>query len=283
MDTRIVILILIALFLLAGIAMACSSSSANKYRYDPMQCAPVHVGDMKFSVLDRDDEGWLVCDGRSVSRTTYAHLFRAIGTSFGSSDATTFMLPDGRGRVPGAIGSGPGLTARALGTSTGQETMTLTLNELPSHHHTGTVDPVGAHTHHNSTGTAGGHNHAVTDAGHAHSQYTYQDDYNGSNTAGQAAPGWVRDAFPTAANTNTWSNINSATSGISLASASDHTHSITPDGAHVHTFTSGNTGSGNAFGLLQPTLFLGNLLIYAGPVHHHHPTPTPTPTPTPAP
>lgn len=44
--------------------------------------------------------GWLLCDGSSVSRTTYANLFAVIGTTHGSGDgSTTFSLPDGRGRV----------------------------------------------------------------------------------------------------------------------------------------------------------------------------------------
>ena len=37
---------------------------------------------------------WLACDGSAVSRTTYAQLFAAIGTTFGAGDgATTFNLP----------------------------------------------------------------------------------------------------------------------------------------------------------------------------------------------
>lgn len=44
--------------------------------------------------------GWLICDGSAVSRSTYAALFGVIGTTFGSGDgSTTFALPDGRGRV----------------------------------------------------------------------------------------------------------------------------------------------------------------------------------------
>jgi microcystin-dependent protein len=43
--------------------------------------------------------GWLWCDGSSVSRTTYADLFTAIGTTYGSVDASSFTLPDLRGRV----------------------------------------------------------------------------------------------------------------------------------------------------------------------------------------
>lgn len=43
--------------------------------------------------------GWLVCDGQAVSRTTYANLFSAIGTTWGAGNGTTtFNLPDFRGR-----------------------------------------------------------------------------------------------------------------------------------------------------------------------------------------
>lgn len=42
--------------------------------------------------------GWLKCNGQAVSRTTYAALFSAIGTTYGSGDgSTTFNLPDLRG------------------------------------------------------------------------------------------------------------------------------------------------------------------------------------------
>ena len=48
--------------------------------------------------------GFLLCDGRAVSRTTYTSLFSVIGTTYGSGDgSTTFNLPDMRGRV--AVGS----------------------------------------------------------------------------------------------------------------------------------------------------------------------------------
>lgn len=44
--------------------------------------------------------GWLPCDGSAVSRTQYADLFAAIGTSWGDGDgSTTFNVPDLRDRV----------------------------------------------------------------------------------------------------------------------------------------------------------------------------------------
>ena len=40
-------------------------------------------------------DGWLLCDGSAVSRTTYAALFEAIGTTYGSGDGnTTFNVPN---------------------------------------------------------------------------------------------------------------------------------------------------------------------------------------------
>lgn len=81
-------------------------------------------------------EGWLVCDGSAVSRTTYATLFAAIGTTWGAGDgSTTFNLPDLRGRSPIGAGTGSGLTARTLGGTVGEETHTLTVDEMPNHGH----------------------------------------------------------------------------------------------------------------------------------------------------
>ncbi len=41
--------------------------------------------------------GWLLCDGRSLSRTTYPRLFGAIATNWGAASSSEFNLPDLRG------------------------------------------------------------------------------------------------------------------------------------------------------------------------------------------
>jgi microcystin-dependent protein len=97
---------------------------------------PNDVGDLKYSIKSSDHYGWLICDGRSLSRETYSELFNIIGTTYGNNDGTTFKLPDCRGRILGAIGTGAGLTARSAGTLLGSETHTLTSAEMPSHTHT---------------------------------------------------------------------------------------------------------------------------------------------------
>jgi len=97
---------------------------------------PPTIGDVKYSIVEKDHAGWLICDGRSLSRTNYPELFELIGTKYGNVDANTFNLPDCRGRVLGAIGSGSGLTSRSAGTLIGAETHVLTTGEIPSHSHT---------------------------------------------------------------------------------------------------------------------------------------------------
>lgn len=81
--------------------------------------------------------GWLVCDGSAISRTTYATLFAAIGTTWGSGDgSTTFNIPDLRGRAPIGAGTGSDLTARTLGGKFGEETHVLTAGETGLRAHT---------------------------------------------------------------------------------------------------------------------------------------------------
>ena len=56
------------------------------------------VGTVNWFAATAAPVGWLVADGRAVSRTTYSTLFGIIGTTYGIGDnSTTFNLPDMRG------------------------------------------------------------------------------------------------------------------------------------------------------------------------------------------
>lgn len=84
--------------------------------------------------------GYLLCDGSAVSRTTYTELFSVIGTEFGSGDgSTTFNIPNLTGRL--AIGQS---NEHLLASSGGEETHALTTGEIASHLHS-----VPAHGHSN--------------------------------------------------------------------------------------------------------------------------------------
>lgn len=96
-------------------------------------------GDIKYSGSPNSQDGWLVCDGAPVSRTDFANLFAAIGSTWGSGDGTTtFNLPDLRNKVLIGVGAHP------VGTSGGSATQTLTVGNLAQHTHT-LLDP--GHTH----------------------------------------------------------------------------------------------------------------------------------------
>lgn len=101
--------------------------------------------------------GWTECDGSAVSRTTFATLFTAIGTTWGIGDgSTTFNVPDLRRRATvGRGGAGTGTLGNALGNTGGEENHVLSVGELATHNHTVT-DP--------------GHTHTVTDPTHNHTQ-----------------------------------------------------------------------------------------------------------------
>jgi microcystin-dependent protein len=97
----------------------------------------IPTGSLQMFAGSASPSGWLTCDGAAVNRTTYAALFAVIGTTYGAGNGTTtFNLPDMRGRAPIGVGTGSGLTARALADEVGAETHTLTVAEMPSHTHT---------------------------------------------------------------------------------------------------------------------------------------------------
>ena len=55
----------------------------------------VPTGALMFFHATTPPEGWLLCNGQGVSRTTYANLFAVIGTKYGAGDgSTTFNLPN---------------------------------------------------------------------------------------------------------------------------------------------------------------------------------------------
>jgi len=79
------------------------------------------IGGVMFFARNTAPQGYLKANGAAVSRTTYAALFTAIGTTFGAGDGTTtFNLPDLRGEFPRGWDDGRGIDAgRAFGSAQG--------------------------------------------------------------------------------------------------------------------------------------------------------------------
>jgi microcystin-dependent protein len=93
-----------------------------------------YVGEIRMGGWNFAPNGWMFCDGSLLSISEYEVLFTLIGTTYGGDGQNTFALPDLRGRVPVHQGTGFGQTV-VIGQSGGTETVSLGLNQIPSHNH----------------------------------------------------------------------------------------------------------------------------------------------------
>lgn len=100
----------------------------------------LRTGDFKMTAYNPSSppEGFLPCDGASVSRTTYAALFAKIGTAFGSVDGSTFNIPNFSGSVPVGFKTGGDADGDygTVGGLYGEKKHALTASEMAAHAHT---------------------------------------------------------------------------------------------------------------------------------------------------
>lgn len=196
--------------------------------------------------------GWAFCDGSAISRTTYADLYAAIGTTYGSGNgSTTFNLPDLRGRsiygtdnmggsAAGRLTTTGGISANnTLGATGGNQTTTLLTANLPVHNHT-------------FTGSS------VTSSSNTHS-HTYNDAFFAENFSGGVGSNARFGSGTTTDNDNNFywrTSSNTHSQSISdISSGSDtHSHTVTAAG------TIGNTGSGTAIAPLLPAIVLNYMI-----------------------
>lgn len=78
--------------------------------------------------------GWLPCDGRALQVNQYAALYSLLGNAFGGT-ATTFNLPDLRGRVAVSQGVNAQGKVYTRGKAGGAEAVTIAAEQLPQHSH----------------------------------------------------------------------------------------------------------------------------------------------------
>jgi len=209
--------------------------------------------------------GWLIADGRAVSRTTYSELFQVLATYWGAGDgSTTFNLPNFGGRVAVGAGAitdengtgGNYLFASRLG---GQlrgifqynlPIVNLTVSSQGAHNHAGATANGGAHIH--TTDVQGSHNHDTGGTGfgttlngqHSHSGWT---DAQGAHdhrvslwgmSAGTSGGGYgvMSDLFGGALYTTDIAPAHTHAIGT-YDTGTAHAHYIYWDGGHAHTTT----------------------------------------------
>lgn len=96
--------------------------------------AEPYVGEIRYFSFNFAPAGWAQCNGQILQIKQNIVLYAVIGKQFGGDGITTFALPNLQGRVVvGPVASGNPIIPTA--TVAGEETHTLTINEMPAHTH----------------------------------------------------------------------------------------------------------------------------------------------------
>jgi microcystin-dependent protein len=90
-----------------------------------------YVGECRLVGFNFAPVGWALCQGQLVPISENDTLFNLIGTTYGGDGQSTFQLPNLQGRA--AVHQGTGFVIAQVG---GQETVTLSVQQIPSHTHT---------------------------------------------------------------------------------------------------------------------------------------------------
>ena len=202
--------------------------------------------------------GWLVADGRLVSRVTFSALFAVIGTYWNAGDgSTTFGLPPAAGRALVGAGNAIDTNGTALSftyaTIGGQFANPILQANLPNyamytdvqgfHYHGGQTVNAGTHTH--TTDSQGYHNHAGSTtqetADHTHTGYTdwqgnhahnvYINTFGGGGSNGLVFQGGAQAGTQGYTTDTQGQHYHSITT---YGSSNVHYHSIYNDGYHSH-------------------------------------------------
>ncbi|MGH6870180.1 MAG: phage tail protein [Rhizomicrobium sp.] len=92
--------------------------------------AQPYVGEIRLFAGNFAPAGWAFCAGQIMPISENETLFNLIGTTYGGDGQSTFQLPDLRGRAPMHMGNGA-----TLAETGGSESVTLTVQQIPSHNH----------------------------------------------------------------------------------------------------------------------------------------------------
>ena len=94
-----------------------------------------YIGEIRLFGFTFAPLNWALCNGQLLSIQQNTALFSILGTQYGGNGTTNFALPNLQALVPIGQGSGPGLTPFNPGSTGGEVTHTLIVNEMPAHSH----------------------------------------------------------------------------------------------------------------------------------------------------
>lgn len=92
-----------------------------------------YLGEIRQVAFDFAPSGWLPCNGALLAINQYSALFAVIGTTYGGDGQVNFAVPNLNGRM--AMHTDSAASTVALGGSGGEQSVALTVPQLPSHTH----------------------------------------------------------------------------------------------------------------------------------------------------
>lgn len=214
-----------------------TSAQYNNLRDDVVEVfnSAVPVGSVTMWAGDTTDvpDGWNLCDGSAISRSTYSDLYTLLGNTFGAGDgSTTFNVPDMTDRF--VVGAGSSYSRNSKGGSSS--------NNL-SHTHT-----VNTHSHSISqhSHTVSSHRHYT--GAHSHGSGSYTADIVRTATFQMylrqvSSGGWTSNILNNLYNSS-GSSVGQS-SGVSVRGTSDAANAGYTDYQAPGTSTAGATSTGN--------------------------------------
>lgn len=98
--------------------------------------AQPYVGEIRMFAGNFNPVAWEFCDGQSLPISENETLFQLIGTTYGGDGESTFNLPNFQSRFPVHMGTSTASgTTYQIGEMGGVESVTLTVQQIPSHTH----------------------------------------------------------------------------------------------------------------------------------------------------
>jgi microcystin-dependent protein len=101
------------------------------------------VGEIRMVGFNFAPTGWALCNGQVLPIAQNTALFSLLGVNFGGNGTINFALPNLQGMAPMHQGQGANLTQRFMGETAGESTVTLLVNQLPTHNHPPKAAPAG--------------------------------------------------------------------------------------------------------------------------------------------
>jgi microcystin-dependent protein len=135
------------------------------------------IGEVRMFAGNFAPRGWEFCDGRLLPISSYTALFSLLGTTYGGNGASTFALPDLRGRIPVHMGA-----SHVIGELGGNESVTLTVAQMPPHRH-----PLAANVP-PSSGSAPGHGFGAPSDSKLYAPVDGVDPLGGNRAVGGSGP-----------------------------------------------------------------------------------------------